>query len=75
MIKKKKKTGSGISINEQLVEKLHKSVIKKFKTRKVCARFKDNNWVADLDQIGSLSSKNIYYVSEIFSLNLHGLNL
>ena len=39
----KKKTGSGISVNEQLAEKLHKSVIKKFKTRKVCARFKDNN--------------------------------
>ena len=37
-----KKTGSGISVNEQLAEELHKPVIKKFKRRKVCARFKDN---------------------------------
>ena len=37
-----KKTGSGISVNEQLAEEFHKPVIKLFKRRKVCARFKDN---------------------------------
>ena len=35
-----KKTGSRISVNEQLSEELHKPVIKKFKRRKVYARFK-----------------------------------
>ena len=53
-----KKTGSGISVNEQLAEELHKPVKKKFKRRKVYARFKDNIWVADLAEMGSLSSKN-----------------
>ena len=53
-----KKTGSRISENEQLAEELHKPVTKKFKRRKVYARFKDNTWAADLAEIGSLSSKN-----------------
>ena len=53
-----KKTGSGASVNEQLAEELHKPVINKFKRRKVCARFKDNIWAADLAEMGSLSSKN-----------------
>ena len=35
-----------------------KPSIKKFKGRKVYARFKDNIWVADLDEMGSLSTKN-----------------
>ena len=43
-----KKTGSGVSVNEQLAEKLQKPVIKKLKRRKVYARFKDNIWTADL---------------------------
>ena len=33
-----KKTGSGISVNEQLAEELHKPVIKKFNRRKVYIR-------------------------------------
>ena len=37
-----KKTGSGLSENEQLSKELHKPAIKTFKRRKVCARFKDN---------------------------------
>ena len=53
-----KKTGSGISVNEQLAQVLHKSVIKKLKKRKVYARFKDNIWAADLAEMESLSSKN-----------------
>ena len=48
-----KKTGSVISVNEQVAEELHKSVIKK-----AYARFKDNIWAADLAEIGSLPSKN-----------------
>ena len=53
-----KKTGSGASVNEQLAEEVHKQVTKKFKRRKVYARFKDNIWAADLAEMGSLSSKN-----------------
>ena len=39
---KKKQTESGVSINEQLAEKLHKPVIKKFKRRIVYVTFLDN---------------------------------
>ena len=46
-----------VSVNE-LAEELHKPVIKKFKRRKVYARFKDNIWAADLAEMESLSSKN-----------------
>ena len=37
-----KKTGSGVSVNEQLAEELRKPIIKKFKRRKVYARIKVN---------------------------------
>ena len=40
-------------LNEELAEELHKPVIKKFKRRKVYARFKDNIWpeyLAEMDQ-------------------------
>ena len=40
-----KKTGSAISVNEHLVEELHKPVTKKFKRRKICAIIKDNIWL------------------------------
>ena len=53
-----KKTGTRISVNEQLAEELHKPVIKKFKITKAYGRFKDNIWAADLAEMGSLSSKN-----------------
>ena len=53
-----KKAGSGVSVNEQLAEELHKPVIKNFKRRKVYPKFKDNIWAADLAEMGSLSSKN-----------------
>ena len=52
------KTGSGASAYEKLAQGLHKPLIKKFKRRKVYARFKDNIWVSDLAEMGSLSSKN-----------------
>ena len=37
-----KKTGSRVSVKGQLAQELHKPVIKKFKRRKVYARFEDN---------------------------------
>ena len=48
-----KKTRSGLSVNEQLAEELHKPIIKKFKRRIVYARFKDNIWAADLIEMES----------------------
>ena len=67
-----KKTGSGINVTEQIAEELHKPVIKRFKRRKVYARFKDNIWAADLAEMGSFSSKNknvknLLYVIDIFN--------
>ena len=53
-----KKTGSRASVNEELVQELHKTVIKKFKRRRVYLRFKGNTWAADLAEMGSLSWKN-----------------
>ena len=74
-----KKTGSGVSVNEQVVEELHKPVTKEFKRRKVYARFRDNILPEDLAEMGSLSFKNenvkFYYVLWIFLPNVHGLNL
>ena len=52
------KTRLRISVNEQLAEKLYKTVIKQLKRRKVYARFKENIWAADLADLESLSSKN-----------------
>ena len=53
-----KKTGFGVSVNEQLAEELHKPAIKKFTRRKVYTRFRDNIWAADLAEIVPLSCKN-----------------
>ena len=53
-----KKTGSEVSVNEQLAEELHRPVINKFKRRKDYARFKDNICEVDLAEMESLSSKN-----------------
>ena len=53
-----KETGSGISVNAQLAEELHKPVIKKLKRRKIYARLKGNIWSSDLAEMESLSSKN-----------------
>ena len=50
-----KKTRLVATVNEDLAQELHKPVIKKFKRRKVYARFKDNIWVADLAEMGSCS--------------------
>ena len=42
--------------NEQLAEELHKSIIRRFKKRKVYSTFKDNIWGVDLADM-QLSSK------------------
>ena len=52
-----KKTGSGASVNEELVQELQKPVIKKLK-KTVHVGFKNNIRAADLAKMGSLSSKN-----------------
>ena len=46
----KKSSGSGIAgePNYQLVNKLHKPIIRKFKKRKVYSSFRDNIWGVDL---------------------------
>ena len=67
-----KKIGSGINVSEQIAEELHKPVIKRFKRRKVYARFKDNIWTADLAEMESFSSKNknvknLLYVIDVFT--------
>ena len=53
-----KKTRSMASVNEQLGEKLHKPVTKKFKRRKFYAKLKGSILAADLVEMGSLYSKN-----------------
>ena len=65
----------GLSVNEQPTEELHKSVVPKFKWRKVNARFKDNIWAADLAEMKSLSSENEIIMLQMFSLKVHELNL
>ena len=49
---------SGASVNEELAQEIHKPIIKKFKRRKVHARFKDNIWLADLAEMDLFRSKN-----------------
>ena len=44
--------------NQQLIEELHKPIIRKFEKRKVHAAFKDNIWGADLADMQLLSKYN-----------------
>ena len=46
------------NVNKVLVQELPKPVIKKFKRREAFSRFKDDIWAANLDEMGSLPSKN-----------------
>ena len=50
-----KKAGPRASVNEELAEELYKTVIKKFKKRRVYSKFKDNIWATDLAEMGLLS--------------------
>ena len=56
----KKSNGSGTANepNYQLANELHKSVIKKFKKRKVFSSFRDNIWGVGLADMQSLSKYN-----------------
>ena len=73
----KKSAGSGVNTklppqNQQLVEELHKPIIKKFRKRKIHAAFKDNIWGADLADMQLLSRYNkgirfLLCVIDIFS--------
>ena len=58
--------------NQQLVEELHKPIVKKFEKRKVHAAFKDNIWGADLVDMQLLTRYNkgirfLLCVIDIFS--------
>ena len=71
----KKSIGNGEKLtpqNEQLAEELHKTIIRKFKKRKVYSAFKDNIWGADLVDMQLLSKYNkgirfLLCVIDIFS--------
>ena len=76
----KKSKGSGVKHintklipqNNQLADKLHKPIIRKFEKRKVHAAFKDNIWGADLADMQLLSKYNkgirfLLCVIDIFS--------
>ena len=58
----KKSKGSGIKNeikeNQQLTNELHKSIIRKFKKRKVYSSFKDNIWGFDLADMQLISKYN-----------------
>ena len=74
-----KKTRSGIRVNEELVNELHKPLIKKINRRKVYKRFKDNIWAADLADMESLPTKNksakyLLCLVDVFN-KMKGLNL
>ena len=71
-----KKTDVGVDLNEQLAEILHEPVIKKFKRRKSMLDLQttfghliQQKWNHCLLRIKML---NIYYVSQMFSLNMLG---
>ena len=71
----KKSQGKGLANNKekvQLVNELHKPIIKKFNKRKVYSSFKDNIWGVDLADMELLSKFNkgfrfLLCVIDIFS--------
>ena len=65
-------TNKSVSQNQQLVEELHKPIIRKFKKRKVYSAFKDNIWGTDLADMQLISKFNkgvrfLLCVIDIFS--------
>ena len=54
----------------QLADELHKSIIRKFKKRKVCSSFKDNIWGVDLAYMQLLSKFNKGFRFSLFSSSL-----
>ena len=85
-----KTNGSGVTLanksavkstpqNEQLAGELHKSIIRKYKKRKIYSAFKDNIWAANLADMQLISKFNkgfrFYCMLLIFIANLLGLFL
>ena len=58
--------------NQQLAEELHKSIIRKFKKRKVQSSFKDNIWSADLADMQSISECNLGFQFLVHVIELYG---
>ena len=56
--KKSSESGTVNELNYQLANELHKSIIKKFKKRKVYSSFRDNSRGVDLADRHSLSKYN-----------------
>ena len=56
----KKSAGNGVAMlqNQQLVEELHKPIIRTFRKRRVYSSFKDNIWDVDLEDIQLISNFN-----------------
>ena len=42
---------SELSVNEKLAQKVHRTIVKRFKRREVDARFKSDIWAADLAEV------------------------
>ena len=65
--------------NKELAEELQKSIIRKFKKRKVHSLFIGNIWEADLADMQLISKFNkgfrFFYVLLTFIANMHGLFL
>ena len=63
---------SKVMSNQELAEKLHKLIIRKFKKRKVYSSFEDNIWDTDLADMQIISKYNkgfqlLLYFMNIFS--------
>ena len=63
--------------NQQLVDKLHKTIIRRFKRHKVCSSFKDNIWGADLAEVQLISKyrKRIRFLLCVLILLVNMLGL
>ena len=61
----KKFSGSGVKIelmpSQELAEELHKSIIRKFRKRKIYSHFKGNIWGVDLADMQLISKINKRY--------------
>ena len=61
--------------NEQLAEELHKSIIRKFKKRKVHSTFKDNIWGVDLADMQLISKFNKGFRFVLCVIDIFGKNV
>ena len=71
--KKSNRSGADAEPNYQLVNELHKQIIRKFKGRKVYSSFRDDIWGVDLADMQSWASTvkelSIYCVQLIYLVN------